>query len=135
MQMTPEQIAELIEAQTIQANRQYLNNLKKALEFIDELEKKPEKDRLRYANIVLHLIGIMVGSIKGWQSWLNLNSMDSLLSLKELEEIVPKMEKLVKEWIEIDISITEAKTKDVEVQHEKTKAKRKASKPAKPYVS
>jgi len=135
MQMTPEQIAEMIEAKTIQMNKAYIENLKKTLEFIDELETKPDKDRLRYANMISQLIGVLIGSIKGWQSWLNFATMDNLLSFKELEEIVPKMKKLVKEWIEIDISITESKTKDVETKHEETKAKRKASKQTKPYVS
>jgi len=135
MQLTPEQVTEMIEAKTIQVNRAYIEQLKKTLEFIDELETKPDKDRLRYANIISQLIGVLIGSIKGWQSWLNFSSMDSLITLQELEEIVPKMKKLVKEWIEIDISITESKTKDVETKHEEMKAKRKASKPSKPYVS
>jgi len=137
IQMTSEQIAEMIEAETIQTNRQYIEQMKKALSFIDELEKKPDRDRLRYANMISQLIGIMIGSIKGWQNWLNFNSMDNLLSLKELEEIAPKIKELVKEWIEIDIAITESKTKDVEVKHEetKTKAKTKTSKQTKSYVT
>jgi hypothetical protein len=133
-QMTPEQLAERLEAQTIIINKAYMAQLKHTLDFIDELDKKPDKDRLRYANIIGQLIGILIGSIKGWQSWLNFNSMDSLLSLEEMSEIVPKMKKLVKEWIEIDLLITEVKTGNVEKSYEEKRTKKtKGSKTT--YVS
>jgi len=135
MTMTEEQRIELLEAKTIEINKIYIEQLKRTLEAIEEVDKKPDKDRLTYANMINHLVGVMVGSIQGWQKWCNLNSMDTLLSLDEMKDIEPKMKRLVKEWIEMDIDITKAKTADVEKEYEEKKVKqRKASKP-KPYVS
>jgi len=131
--LTKEQQTEIIEAKTIEVNKIYIQRLKDTLVAIDEVEKKPDKDRLTYANMINHLVGIMIGSIQGWQKWCNLNSMDSMLSLDEMKDIVPKMTRLVKEWIEIDIAITTIKTGDVEKDYEAKKAKRK--KPSKDYVS
>lgn len=133
-QMSIEQITEQLEVQTIKINKAYMIQLTKTLEFIEELDKKPDKDRLRYANMISQLIGILIGSIKGWQSWMNFNSMDNLLSLEEMKEIVPKMKELVKEWVNIDLILTKAKTENVEKQYE-AKQKVKKIKPSKPYVS
>lgn len=132
-QMTPEQMAESLEAQTIAVNKAYMAQIKSILDFIEKLDKKPDKDRLRCANIISQLIGVLIGSIKGWQNWLNFNSMDNLLTLEEMLEITPKMMEVVKKWIEIDLMLTEAKTKDVEKDYEMKKAKK--PKPSKQYVS
>lgn len=135
MTMTKEQQIELFEAKTIQINKIYMEQLKQTLEAIEEVDKKPDKDRLTYANMINHLIGVLLGSLHGWQKWCNLNSMDTLLTIDEMKDIVPKMKQLVKEWIEMDIIITKAKTDDIEKEMGKKKVKRKTSEPSKPYVS
>lgn len=134
MIMTKEQRTELLEAKTIEINKIYMEQLKQTLEAIEEVDKKPDKDRLTYANMINHLVGVLIGSIQGWQKWCNLNSMDTLLSLDEMKDIVPKMKRLVKEWIEMDIDITKIKTADIEKEYGEKKAKGKTSKP-KSYVS
>jgi hypothetical protein len=135
VQMTPEQMVEMIEAQTIKMNKAYMLNLRRALDFVEELDKKPDKDRLRNANIISQLIGILIVSIKGWQSWLNFNSMDSLLNSEEMNEIAMRMKKLVNEWIEIDLLVTEMKTGNIEKEYEEKKTKQKTSKLSRAYVS
>ena len=134
MAMTKEQQTELLEAKTIEINKIYMEQLKQTLEAIEEVDKKPDKDRLTYANMINHLVGVLIGSIQGWQKWCNLNSMDTLLSLDEMKDIVPRMKRLVKEWIEMDIDITKAKTADIEKEHGNKKVKEKVSK-SKSYVS
>jgi len=131
---TREQMMEMIEAKTVEANRLYIKQLKQTLEFIEELDKKPDKDRLALANMINHLVGVLIGSIQGWQKWCNLNSMDTQLTLEELKDIVPKMKRLVKEWIKIDIAITEVKTEELAKKQEGKKAAKKKAQ-AKPYVS
>lgn len=134
--LTQEQIMEIVEVKAIKANKIYIEQLKQTLNFIEEMDKNPDKDRLTYANIINHLIGILIGSIQGWQKWCNINSMDTLLSLDEMKNIVPKMRRLVEEWIEIDISITKTKTSDIEKKQEiKKREKKKVQERKSSYVT
>lgn len=128
-----EQIIALQEQQMIAANTKYVETIKMLKRAI---VKEDPKDRLDYANAILSLILALNNSLKGWQSWLNLRSMN-ILTLKEMKENYPKMKELVEKWLQIDIDITETKTKEIEKQHKaRVKASKKAKKKAKkPYIS
>jgi len=123
----------VLEAQAqnmVLVNKIYIKRLEYAINKIEKIVKKENKDRLDYSYIIDETVKLLAASTEGWRKWCNLRTMHDVMTDKDLEEVAPKMFALMKKWIEIDIQITKEKT----VEDEK-KLKDKRHKKEENYVS
>lgn len=105
-----------------------------------ETIEKCEGNKLCKAKILSHLLMALDRSLKGWGTWMTFDKLDEL-SDEEIDEIYPKLKKLVIEWLKIDIELTEKKEEEqiqarkqevvkkiVKAKEEEAKAKKKRGK-------
>jgi len=123
----------MIEAQTqnmVLVNKIYIKRLEDAVNKIEKVMKKENKDRLDYAYIINETVKLITASAQGWGRWCNLRTMQEVMTDEDLKKVAPKMFALMKEWIQIDIDITKTKTFEDE-----KKLKDKKTKKEEKYVS
>jgi len=131
----PDEALKYAKRKVAETNRRYIKMIEATLKFINELDPN---DRLGYAFAVQMVVSAMMGSLKGWEKWCNIKNMNSI-KLEEFQEIFPKMKALMEEWLNIDLAITMAKTREIEEDlngNGKDKTRSKPSKEAsKLYVA
>lgn len=113
-EITQEEALELAKREGILRNKAYVKQMQDIIDFVENIEKEPKKDRLDYIYLLNQLLAVMSGSVKAWQQWSNIYNMQQAFSLKELEDLYPKIKAIAKAWIDLDIEITMKKTNEVE---------------------
>lgn len=122
--------------QVIAMNKQYVKSLKVALEHLDNLSKKKNRDRLDYSLLLASMITLMMSSCQGWSKYCNVVKLNELFKTTEdIKKVVEKMLELVTKWVQIDIEVTTNEIKKMESKKTSSKKKRKSSKTKTTYVA
>lgn len=105
-------------------------------EIKERIMKEQPKDRLELAVALMHIVGAMGFSVKGWHQWLSSLEAINNLTKNEIEEVYKELKPLVLKILEIDLRITEQKEREheAEVKKRKKKSKKKPKKKGQ-YIS
>ena len=82
----------------------WADKVRNTLRFLDQIK---EKDRLDRNATMWFIIGAMSSSIRGWAKWLSSPTLMAAVSEEDFEDAVTRMRKIAKEWLDLDIEITE----------------------------
>lgn len=123
----------------LDAEKAYVESMKKALEELKKIAEGKDKDRMELAFLLSALISLMGNSIRGWQKWCTIEKMQYVSKEKDFDKIIERMTELVIQWISIDIEITgqtiDKMEKEMGTKAESTKGKRKSKKVDKPFYT
>lgn len=98
----PENVAKM----AIKNTKFYLNGLKAILK---QIEAEEPTDRLDYARAISNCCSGALLTISGWKSCVEELDNLSVLTIKDLKEVYPKLKDVIIKLLEIDIAITERK--------------------------
>ena len=118
------------------SNKRYVAAIKRALKILEELTNKKNKDRMDYSYFIASMINLMRGSLNGWNKWCNIEKMhDNFETNEDMEKLSNEMYKIVFNWLNMDIKITNECIKKLEqetikdaVKSSKKKTKKKRTK-------
>ena len=94
----------------------WIQDCKKILDQIKELDDLKEQDRLDMVRTIRFTLFALQRSLSGWLEWINNPDIMSSFSLEELKEISKNLAKLTQPFIEYDCKITSSYQEDLTVR-------------------
>lgn len=135
-QISLEQYLEIQKNKIVAMNKEYVKNFKNALKKLQTMMERKDKDRMDYAVLLVSIISLMNSSCQGWAKWCTVVKLNEIFKNKEdLKKIIEKMLQLTKDWIQIDIDITEKQINDIKTKEKKSDKKSIKSKKSTTYVA
>ncbi len=88
-------------------NQSWIERSQNTLKQLRKLMSTPNMDRLDLVRVMRFAFGALGQSLAGWMQWINSPEIMSTFSREELEEMAKTITKMVEEFIEYDIKVTE----------------------------